>query len=159
MELATPVNATMNCALSDEASLLETSNILFCQGREKDALHLLEESSLTENPPDLYLEEADVGPRAFRLPSLSRQCLETSVVYNKAIIHHAHTLSELGWEKFLSDVPRSVNAHKRWASFGVMTPELMAAFVERAGLILVDSVTEAVRRDCITLLRAPEATD
>lgn len=76
----------------DEASLLETSTLLFCQGREKEALHLLEESTLTANPPDLYLEEeGDVGPRAFRLPSLSRQSLETTVVYNKAVIHHTRT--------------------------------------------------------------------
>jgi tetratricopeptide (TPR) repeat protein len=73
-----------------EIATLEASNTLLSQGREKDALHLLEESSLTVCPPDLYLEEeGDVGPRAFRLPSLSRQCLETSVVYNKALIHHA----------------------------------------------------------------------
>ncbi|CAB9519965.1 Kinesin light chain [Seminavis robusta] len=73
-----------------EIATLEASNTLFCQGREKDALHLLEESTLTESPPDLYLEEeGDIGPRAFRLPSFSRQAMEASVTYNKALIHHA----------------------------------------------------------------------
>ena len=89
MEVAHP-NTPNACSVPDTASILESSNLLFCQGREKEALHLLEEATLTANPPDLYLEEeGDVGPRCFRLPSLSRQSLDCSVAYNEAIIHHS----------------------------------------------------------------------
>ena len=75
---------------SDEACVVETSNALFCQGREKEALHILEEAELTLDAPDLYLEEeGDVGPRAFRMPSLNRRLQEASTIYNKALVHHA----------------------------------------------------------------------
>lgn len=84
------VSSSSTTANNEAASLLETSNALLCQGREKEALHILEATQLTECPPDLYLEEeCDVGPRAFRLPSLSRHAFEASVAYNKALIHHA----------------------------------------------------------------------
>ena len=73
---------------ADEACVLETSNALFCQGREKEALHILESSEFNINPPDLYLEEEDdVGPRTLRMPSFSKQCHEASVIYNRALVH------------------------------------------------------------------------
>jgi len=74
-----------------ESYLLETSNDLFCQGWEKEARHILKANAqLYEDAPDLYLEEeGDQGPRAFRLPSFSRECREASIVYNRALIHQA----------------------------------------------------------------------
>jgi SAM-dependent methyltransferase len=72
----------------------------------------------------------------------------------RAVIHHANTFSELGWDMFLSHVPQSLNRHKLYGSFTVMTPDLMREFVRRAGLELVDTVTEVVRRDCISLIQA-----
>jgi ubiquinone/menaquinone biosynthesis C-methylase UbiE len=71
----------------------------------------------------------------------------------KAIIQHANTLSQLGWKRFLHEVPASLNRHKLPGSFTVMTPELMWEFAQRAGLTLEDCLTEVVRRDCISLLR------
>jgi SAM-dependent methyltransferase len=71
----------------------------------------------------------------------------------KAVIHHANTFSELGWKLFLSHVPQSLNRHKLYGTFTVMTPDIMREFVRRAGLELVDTVTEVVRRDCISLIR------
>lgn len=72
----------------------------------------------------------------------------------KAVIHYANTFSELGWKVFLSQVPRSLNRHKQYGTFMVMTPEIMREFVQRAGLELVETVTDVVRRDCISLIRA-----
>lgn len=71
-----------------------------------------------------------------------------------AIIEHANTLSELGWATFLQDVPRCAGRHKAAGAFTPMTPELMRGFCERAGLEVVDCLTDVVRRDAITLLRA-----
>lgn len=48
-----------------------------------------------------------------------------------------------------------MNRHKLPGTFTVMTAELMREFVERAGLQLVDAVTDAVPRDCISLIRQP----
>ena len=41
----------------------------------------------------------------------------------RAIIQHANTFSELGWRKFLADLPQALNRHKLPASFTLMTPE------------------------------------
>jgi ubiquinone/menaquinone biosynthesis C-methylase UbiE len=77
----------------------------------------------------------------------------------KAVIQHSNTLSELGWALFLNQVPRQLNRHKRPFTFTVNTPELMRELVRRAGLEPVESVTEVVKRDCITLIRKPAGRD
>jgi hypothetical protein len=58
---------------------------------------------------------------------------------------------------FRRQVERQLNRHKLSFTFTVNTPELMREFVTRAGLECVDMLTEVVRRDCITLMRKPEA--
>lgn len=75
----------------------------------------------------------------------------------KAIVQHSNTLSELGWEMFRRQVERQLNRHKLPFTFTVNTPELMREFITRAGLECVDTLTEVVRRDCITLIRKPDA--
>jgi ubiquinone/menaquinone biosynthesis C-methylase UbiE len=75
----------------------------------------------------------------------------------KAIIQHSNTLSELGWELFTKQVERQLNRHKLPFTFTVNSPELMRELVARAGLECVDTLTEVVRRDCITLIRKPDA--
>jgi SAM-dependent methyltransferase len=75
----------------------------------------------------------------------------------KAVIQHSNTLSELGWEVFRSQVERQLNRHKLPFTFIVNTPELMRELVTRAGLECVDTVTDVVRRDCITLIGKPGA--
>ncbi|MGH3665235.1 MAG: hypothetical protein ACRDU8_03930 [Egibacteraceae bacterium] len=67
----------------------------------------------------------------------------------------SNTLSDLGWAYFVREVPRQLNRHKLHMTFTVNTPELMREFVTRAGLECVDTVTDVVRRDCITLIRKP----
>jgi SAM-dependent methyltransferase len=75
----------------------------------------------------------------------------------RAVLHHANTLSDLGWKKFLADAERVRQGVPPVAGFSVLTPELMAGFAERAGFRVEASLTEVVRRDCITLLVLPEA--
>lgn len=70
----------------------------------------------------------------------------------KAIIHHGNVLSELGWANFLSEIPYTVNRHKHYGSFSVMTPELMGNFVRRAGLVLHSLRTDIVKRDGIAFI-------
>ena len=70
----------------------------------------------------------------------------------KAIIQHANTFCELGWRQFTHDLPKQLNRHKNLGSFTVMSPQMMDEFARRAGLKLVDAVTNVVRRDCISLL-------
>src|SRR5207244_8520763 len=40
----------------------------------------------------------------------------------RGIIQHPNTLSELGWARFVEDLPGSLNRYKRGATFSVMTP-------------------------------------
>jgi ubiquinone/menaquinone biosynthesis C-methylase UbiE len=75
----------------------------------------------------------------------------------RAIIQHANTFSELGWDRFRAEVPRQLNRHKLPFTFTVNTPDLMREFVTREGLECVDTVTDVARRDCITLIRKPES--
>jgi SAM-dependent methyltransferase len=75
----------------------------------------------------------------------------------KAIIQHSNTFSELGWKLFAKQVGRQLNRHKLPWTFTVNTPELMRELVVRAGLECVETLTEVVRRDCITLIRKPGA--
>lgn len=75
----------------------------------------------------------------------------------RVIIHHAHTLSPLGWQKFLSDVPINVGRHKTFDSFSVMTQELMRALAEGAGLQVVEQREDIVPRDAVVFLRKPGA--
>ncbi len=74
----------------------------------------------------------------------------------KAIVHHSNTFSELGWRRFLEDLPRSLNCHKSSGSFILMTPDIMLCFAQKAGLKVVKQVTEIVKRDCITMLQKLE---
>jgi SAM-dependent methyltransferase len=73
----------------------------------------------------------------------------------KAIIQHSNSFSELGWKRFLADVPRQLNRHKLPTSFILNSPELMSELIRRAGLDPVDMVTNVARRDCIALIRKP----
>lgn len=71
----------------------------------------------------------------------------------KALIHHGHVLSDLGWKNFLEEIPYTVNRHKPFGNFSVMTPDLMREFAARAGLVCEALRTDIVRRDCIACLR------
>jgi SAM-dependent methyltransferase len=73
----------------------------------------------------------------------------------RAILHHANTLSELGWQRFRRDVEREKRGQPADSRFTPMTAELFAAMAGRAGLVVERCITDVVRRDAITLLRRP----
>jgi SAM-dependent methyltransferase len=75
----------------------------------------------------------------------------------RALIQHSNTFSALGWAKFTRELPDQLNKHKLPYTFTVNSPDLMAAFIERAGLEPVEMVVDIVRRDCIALLRKANA--
>lgn len=53
-----------------------------------------------------------------------------------AVIHHANTFSELGWRKFLVDVPPSLGRKTLPTSFTVMHCRLMGESVSAPGASL-----------------------
>jgi SAM-dependent methyltransferase len=73
----------------------------------------------------------------------------------KAIIQHANTISELGFPKFVREVPLAINRHKLGGTFSVMTPELMGEFVKHSGLTLEACRTDIARRDGISFITKP----
>jgi SAM-dependent methyltransferase len=73
----------------------------------------------------------------------------------KAIIQHANTFSELGWRKFLKQLPPQLSQHKLPNTFTVMTPAIMQEFTQRAGLKLESCIINVAKRDCISLITSP----
>ncbi len=74
------------------------------------------------------------------------------------VIHHANTLSDLGWKRFVRDVEREKHGERPDSRFSPMTPELFAGIARRSGLEVERAVTDVVRRDAITLARKPRAS-
>jgi SAM-dependent methyltransferase len=72
----------------------------------------------------------------------------------RAVIHHANTFSELGWKRFVDDMPQQLNLSKSWGTLSLMTPDLFRELAERAGLHCSGCVTDLVRRDGISLLQS-----
>lgn len=75
----------------------------------------------------------------------------------KALIQHANSFSQLGWQTFLQHVPLSLNRHKLPWTFTLMTPGIMKELVQRAGLEMEKCITELAKRDCISLIRVASA--
>lgn len=76
----------------------------------------------------------------------------------RAVLQHSNTLSDRGWRLFVEQMPDQVAHHKYPGTFTVMTPTLFAEFARRAGLEVVDCITDVVTRDAISLLQKPAAT-
>jgi SAM-dependent methyltransferase len=74
----------------------------------------------------------------------------------KALIHHGNTFSELGWKRFVSEVPTQVNIPKVWGTFSFMCPQVFQEFTERAGLNYLGCITNVVKRDGISLMQSPK---
>ena len=73
----------------------------------------------------------------------------------KVVIQHSNSLSELGWKRFVAEVPKQLNRHKRPETFIFNSPEVMAELARRAGLEPCEMVTDVAKRDCIALMRKP----
>jgi SAM-dependent methyltransferase len=71
----------------------------------------------------------------------------------KAILHHGNVFSDLGWANFVDELAYTVDRHKPYGNFAVMTPELMRGFVDDEPRALDACRTDVVRRDAITLVR------
>jgi len=74
------------------------------------------------------------------------------------VFHHSDTLSDLGWQKFLSEWKESLGARRHGTSFSVMTAPLMRRFLEHLGYEILREDSELVPRDCVWVCRAPETT-
>jgi SAM-dependent methyltransferase len=73
------------------------------------------------------------------------------------VFHHGETLSDLGWEKFLSEWRLNLRGDRSGTAFSVMTGALMEHFLKhlRYEVLLQDSLS--VPRDRVVVCRAPVA--
>lgn len=74
------------------------------------------------------------------------------------IFHHGNTLSELGWQKFLSEWDQNLCGKRMGTAFSVMTVPLMEQFLKHLGYEVLVKDESTVPRDCVWVCRAPAGT-
>jgi SAM-dependent methyltransferase len=72
------------------------------------------------------------------------------------IFHHADTLSELGWKKFLGEWRLNLRGQRTGTAFSVMTGALMERFLSHLGYEVLAQDAASVPRDRIFVCRAPD---
>jgi ubiquinone/menaquinone biosynthesis C-methylase UbiE len=73
------------------------------------------------------------------------------------VFHHADTLSERGFAKFLGDWHHSLGGRRHGEAFSVMTPAIMERFLDHLGYRVLRRDQESVPRDCVWVCTAPPA--
>lgn len=73
------------------------------------------------------------------------------------VLHHADTLSERGFAKFLGDWRHSINGQRHGEAFSVMTPAIMRRFLDHLGYRVLVEDHDSVPRDCVWVCEAPAA--
>ncbi|MEB3277329.1 MAG: sulfotransferase domain-containing protein [Lyngbya sp.] len=71
------------------------------------------------------------------------------------LFHHTNILSELGWNKFLSDWDKNLLGRRHGTAFSVMTDSMMEKFLTHLNYEILLKDTQTVPRDCVWVCRAP----
>ncbi|MGE0725143.1 MAG: class I SAM-dependent methyltransferase [Alphaproteobacteria bacterium] len=71
------------------------------------------------------------------------------------VFHHADTLSERGFAKYLGDWRHSIGGRRHGEAFSVMTPAIMERFLDHLGYRVLLKDQETVPRDCVWVCAAP----
>ncbi|HEY2553222.1 MAG TPA: class I SAM-dependent methyltransferase [Streptosporangiaceae bacterium] len=95
----------------------------------------------------VHMEPRDIFNYLTQVPALLRG-------KRLCIFHHNNTLSDLGWQRFLSEWDRNLMG-RSGGSFSVMTNELMERFLDHLGYTVLSRDTETIPRDCVWVARAP----
>jgi len=96
----------------------------------------------------VHIEPRDIFNYLTQIPALMRG-------RRLCVFHHTNTLSERGWQRFLSEWDKNLMG-RSGGSFSVMTNDLMARFFEHLGYEVISQDTETIPRDCVWVVRAPE---
>lgn len=75
----------------------------------------------------------------------------------RCVLHHADTLSERGFAKFLGDWHHSIGGRRHGEAFSVMTPAIMRRFLDHLGYRVLLEDHDTVPRDCVWVCEAPAA--
>jgi len=71
------------------------------------------------------------------------------------VLHHADTLSERGFAKFLGDWRINLLGRRHGEAFSVMTPAIMRRFLDHLGYRILRQDGTTVPRDCVWVCEAP----
>jgi SAM-dependent methyltransferase len=96
----------------------------------------------------VHIEPRDIYNYLTRIPALlrgDRLCL----------FHHTNMLSDLGWERFLSDWDQHLFGRKHGTAFSLMTDSIMERFLTHLNYEILSKDTTTVPRDCVWVCRAP----
>jgi hypothetical protein len=94
----------------------------------------------------VHMEPRDISNYLTQIPRLMRG-------KRTCVFHHANTLSDLGWQRFLGEWDKNLMG-RSGGSFSVMTNDLMARFLDQLGYEVVLKDAESVPRDCVWVVRA-----
>lgn len=71
------------------------------------------------------------------------------------VFHHGNTLSQLGWQKFITEWDKNLLGHRHGTAFSVMTDTIMEKFLSHLGYEILVKDPQSVPRDCVWICRAP----
>ncbi len=71
------------------------------------------------------------------------------------VFHHTNILSDLGWQKFLSEWQNNLLGQRHGCAFSVMTDKIMEKFLHHLNYEVILKDTKSVPRDCVWICQAP----
>jgi hypothetical protein len=96
----------------------------------------------------VHIEPRDIFNYLTQIPRLmrgDRLCL----------FHHGNTLSDLGWQKFLTEWEYNLQGRRGGTAFSVMTDSIMEKFLTHLNYEIILKDPHTVPRDCVWVCRAP----
>jgi ubiquinone/menaquinone biosynthesis C-methylase UbiE len=96
----------------------------------------------------VHMEPRDIFNYLSQIPRLMRGG-------KLCIFHHTNTLSDLGWQKFLSEWDQNLCCKRIGTAFSVMTVPLMEKFLNHFGYEVILKDERTVPRDCVWVCRSP----
>ena len=96
----------------------------------------------------VHIEPRDIFNYLTRIPPLMRG-------KRLCVFHHTNLLSDLGWQKFLTEWDRNLLGKRHGSAFSVMTDSIMEKFLNHLNYEIILKDTQNVPRDCVWVCQAP----
>ncbi|MGL5192322.1 MAG: class I SAM-dependent methyltransferase [Chroococcales cyanobacterium] len=96
----------------------------------------------------VHLEPRDIFNYLTQIPALLRGD-------RLCVFHHTNILSELGWQKFLSEWHLNLKGQRHGSAFSVMSDRIMEKFLTHLNYEIIVKDNQSVPRDCVWICKAP----
>ena len=97
----------------------------------------------------VHVEPRDIFNYLVKIPPLLRG-------RRLVLLHHGNMLTERGWKRFVREYSHNLMG-RTGSAFSVMTDSIMERFLDHLNYEVLVKDTETVPRDCVWVVRAPEA--